>query len=83
MQCVSPTLGSRQHINFLVSACRVLSQPFVRLHTSDDLTLGGKISELFQVVQTCVYPEMPDMVACSAAAVMLRNCSTLLHVLHM
>ena len=83
VRCVCACRGSRQHIklHILISTCRVLSQPFVRLHTSDNLSLAGNISELFQVVQLCLRPEMPEMVACSAAAVMLTDCSILLRVL--
>lgn len=53
----------------LGSACRVLSRPFVRLHSSDDLAVGGKISELFQVVQQCLEGGMSAVLSCSAAAV--------------
>lgn len=50
-------------------AYRVLSRPFTRLRSSDDLTVGGKISELFQVVQQCLEGGMPAVVSSSAAAV--------------
>lgn len=48
---------------------RLLSIPFVRLHTSDDLSLGGNISGLLQVVGQCLQQDVPAVVQSNAAAV--------------
>ena len=53
----------------LIFTYRVLSRPYVRLHASDDLALGEKISELFEVVQQCLDSGMPAVLSRSAAAV--------------
>ena len=56
-------------MQYLYDVCRVAARPFVRLHSSDDLTLQSKIAELLQVVQLCLHQAMPTVVACNAAAV--------------
>lgn len=53
---------------------RVLSQPYIKLRASDDLALGEKISELFQVVRQCLEDGMPAALSCSAAAVCSMAC---------